>query len=99
MGSPVVNECDGDHHYDTHKRQLQWRLPFIDSSNKAGSLEFNINSSGGVHPEDFFPVTVSFVSKKPYCDIAVSSIASFSHDNSCNFVLSAELGTDCNGIL
>lgn len=74
VGSPVVNECDGDHHYDTHKRMLQWRLPFIDSTNKAGSLEFNINSSGGVHPEDFFPVTVSFVSKKPYCDIAINEV-------------------------
>ncbi|RUS70123.1 hypothetical protein EGW08_022115, partial [Elysia chlorotica] len=74
IGSPVVNECDGDHHYDSHKRQLQWRLPFIDSSNKAGSLEFNMNASGGVHPEDFFPVTVTFISKKPYCDITINEV-------------------------
>ena len=71
MGSPVVGDCDGDYHYDTHKRQLQWSLPFIDASNKSGSLEFTIQ---GGHPDDFFPVNVSFTSRKPYCDIQVSAV-------------------------
>ena len=71
MGSPVVGDCDGDYHYDTHKRQLQWSLPFIDASNKSGSMEFTIQGS---HPGDFFPVNVSFTSRKPYCDIQVSAV-------------------------
>ncbi len=32
-----------------------------------GSMEFSIAG----HPDDFFPVNVSFVSKKTYCDIEV----------------------------
>jgi len=70
VGAPVVNECDGEHHFDTHKKILQWRLPFIDASNKSGSLEFCIAG----HPDDFFPVNVSFVSKNSYCDISASSV-------------------------
>ena len=72
VGSPVVGDCDGDYHYDSHKRHLQWSLPFIDASNKSGSLEFTMH---GGHPHDFFPVTVTFTSKKPYCDIQVSPTA------------------------
>jgi len=76
-GSPVVGDCDGDNHYDTHKRLLQWSLPFIDSSNKSGSLEFTLN---GGHPDDFFPVNVSFTSRKPYCDIQVTEVRQLSDD-------------------
>ncbi|XP_041373847.1 coatomer subunit delta-like [Gigantopelta aegis] len=69
-GSPVVGECDGDYSYDTRNRLLQWNLPVIDASNKSGSMEFSING----HPDDFFPVNVSFVSKKPYCDIQITDV-------------------------
>lgn len=67
VGAPIINECDGEHHYDNQKRTLQWNLPFIDASNKTGSLEFTINGQ----PDDFFPVTVTFVSKQSFCDIKV----------------------------
>lgn len=76
-GSPVVGDCDGDYHYDTHKRQLQWSLPFIDTSNKSGSLEFTMH---GGHPDDFFPVNVSFTSKKPYCDIQIVEVRQLDDD-------------------
>ncbi|KAI8775270.1 coatomer subunit delta [Biomphalaria glabrata] len=67
-GAPVVNECDGEHHFD--KKVLHWQLPFIDASNKTGSMEFTIKG----HPEDFFPITVSFVSKRSFCDITVNEV-------------------------
>ncbi|KAH9514885.1 Coatomer subunit delta [Bulinus truncatus] len=67
-GAPVVNECDGEHHYD--KKALHWQLPFIDASNKTGSMEFTIKG----HPDDFFPITVSFISKRSYCDIIVNEV-------------------------
>ncbi|BFZ14213.1 hypothetical protein BsWGS_17252 [Bradybaena similaris] len=70
VGAPVINECDGEHHYDSHKRTLQWRLPFIDASNKSGSMEFNINGQ----PDDFFPVTVNFTSKRSFCDITINEV-------------------------
>lgn len=77
VGSPVVGDCDGDYHYDTHKKQLQWTLPFIDATNKSGSLEFTLN---GGHPDDFFPVNVAFTSRKPYCDIQILEVKQVSDD-------------------
>lgn len=70
-GSPVVNECEGEYRYDNRKNILEWRLPVIDSSNKTGSMELSI----GGHANDFFPVNVSFVSKRLYCDIEVEGIS------------------------
>lgn len=69
-GSPVVNECEGEYRYDNRKNILEWRLPVIDSSNKTGSMELTI----GGHANDFFPVNVSFVSKRLYCDIEVCTL-------------------------
>lgn len=52
---PTVGECDGTYNYDSRKHFLQWNLPIIDASNKAGSLEFSAASS---IPGDFFPLQV-----------------------------------------
>lgn len=67
-GSPVVGDCDGEYHHDSRKNVLSWCHPVIDASNKSGAMEFSISGQ----PNDFFPVTVSFVAKKSYCDINVS---------------------------
>ncbi|OWF39608.1 coatomer subunit delta-like [Mizuhopecten yessoensis] len=70
VGGPVVGDCDGEYHYESRKNQLQWSLPVIDKSNKNGSLEFSIAG----HPDDFFPVEVTFVSKLSYCDLQISEV-------------------------
>ena len=57
---------------------LNWQLPVIDASTKNGSLEFTIPGM----PGDFFPVRVSFVSTKPYCNVGVS----YSHTHSMDSV-------------
>ncbi len=67
MGAPVVSECEGEYHYDSRKNVLEWSLPVIEMSNKSGTMEFSVAG----HPDDFFPVAVSFVSKRPYCDLEV----------------------------
>lgn len=69
-GSPIVGDCDGNYTYERSNNQLLWNLPLIDAANKSGSMEFSIAG----HPEDFFPVKVSFVSTKSYCDIQVSEV-------------------------
>lgn len=69
-GAPIVNEHDGEYRHDSRKNVLEWRLPIIDASSKSGSMEFSI----GGHPNDFYPVTVSFVSKKQYCDIEILNV-------------------------
>ena len=63
----MVAECEGEYHHDSRKNLLEWSIPVIDASNKSGAMEFSING----HPDDFFPVNVSFVSKRPYSDIEV----------------------------
>lgn len=68
VGAPKVSECDGDYNHDSRKNVLEWRLPVIDSSNSSGTMEFSIAG----HEDDFFPVTVQYVSKNSYCGVNVS---------------------------
>ena len=70
MNAPVVAECDGDYTYEK-RGALMWQLPVIDASNKTGAMEF---SCGG-NADDFFPVRVSFYSKKSYSEIKVQRIS------------------------
>lgn len=69
-GTLLINELEGEYHHDSRKNILEWCLPVIDAKNKSGSMEFSIPGQ----PNDFFPINVSFVSKKNYCNIQVSGI-------------------------
>nr|BAN20389.1 delta-coatomer protein [Riptortus pedestris] len=64
--SPVVAECDGEYKHESRRNMLQWVLPVVDRSNKSGAMEFSASTA---IPSDFFPLTVSFVSKHPYADL------------------------------
>ncbi|KAJ2830480.1 coatomer subunit delta [Coemansia furcata] len=68
---PSVSDVDGAYDVNRTRGTLDWEIPTIDSSNKNGSLDFSIsgNDAGA-----FFPVVVSFVCKRPYYDIAVTSV-------------------------
>ncbi|CAG8667937.1 3415_t:CDS:2, partial [Acaulospora colombiana] len=70
-GNPVVGDVDGHYEISRQPRALEWQLPIIDSSNKQGSLEFNI---AGDDVNVFFPVGVSFTSEKLICDIDVLEV-------------------------
>ncbi|EXX69863.1 uncharacterized protein OCT59_005385 [Rhizophagus irregularis] len=65
-GNPVVGDVDGHYEVNRQARTLDWQLPIIDASNKQGSLEFNI---AGDDVNAFFPVRVSFISEKMFCDV------------------------------
>lgn len=80
-GAPVVGDCEGDYRHDSRKNILEWRLPVIDASNKSGSMEFSIAG----HTNDFFPVAVSFVSKKSFCDIEVEDVVLVDNDSHVKF--------------
>ncbi|XP_078282837.1 coatomer subunit delta isoform X2 [Rhinoraja longicauda] len=69
-GTLLISELEGEYHHDSRKNLLEWCLPVIDAKNKSGSMEFSIPGQ----PNDFFPINVSFVSKKNYCNIQVSGI-------------------------
>jgi hypothetical protein len=68
-GNPVVGDVDGHYEVNRQTRTLDWQLPIIDASNKQGTLEFNIT---GDDVNAFFPVGVSFISEKTFCDVEVS---------------------------
>lgn len=70
VAAPVVGDVDGEYKHDSRRNVLEWSLPVIDAKNKSGSLEFSVTGQ----PNDFFPVNVSFVSKRNYCDIQASFI-------------------------
>lgn len=63
----MIGDLDGEYKHDSRRNILEWCLPVIDANNKTGSLEFSIAGQ----PNDFFPINVSFVSKRNYCDIQV----------------------------
>ena len=68
MGTPVIGDLDGEYKHDSRRNVLEWCLPVIDANNKTGSLEFSVAGQ----PNDFFPVSVSFVPKRTYSDIQVT---------------------------
>ncbi|KAL1517983.1 hypothetical protein ABEB36_001674 [Hypothenemus hampei] len=69
--SPSVGECDGTYTHESRKNQLIWNLPFIDSTNKTGSLEFNAPRAVS---SDFFPLVVTFTSKTSYASIKIVDV-------------------------
>lgn len=71
VGAPVIGDIDGEYRHDSRRNILEWCLPVIDAKNKTGSLEFSIAGQ----PSDFFPVHVSFFSKKNYCNIQVTKVS------------------------
>uniref|UniRef100_A0A3Q2Q9Z8 Coatomer subunit delta n=1 Tax=Fundulus heteroclitus TaxID=8078 RepID=A0A3Q2Q9Z8_FUNHE len=81
VGAPVIGDLDGEYKHDSRRNLLEWCLPVIDANNKTGSLEFSIAGQ----PNDFFPINVSFVSKRSYCDIQVTKVSHVDGDSSVRF--------------
>ncbi|XP_071484198.1 coatomer subunit delta-like [Diadema antillarum] len=81
VGAPKVSEVDGNYRHDARHNFLEWSLPVIDSSNTTGSMEFSIAGQ----PDDFFPVTVSFISRKSYCNIQVEDVVSVDSEQPVKF--------------
>ncbi|TPX58281.1 hypothetical protein PhCBS80983_g03224 [Powellomyces hirtus] len=68
---PTVGDVEGQYEIDRARKFIQWQLPIIDQSNKSGVLEF---SAQGDDAGAFYPIRVSFTSKKTYCNIGVQDI-------------------------
>lgn len=80
--TPVVSECDGDYSHDARKNSLTWSHAVIDASNRTGSLEF---TAATAIPSDFFPLSVNFVSKKPYADLKATEVVMVDDDQPAKF--------------
>ncbi|XP_036393029.1 archain 1b [Megalops cyprinoides] len=81
VGAPVIGDLDGEYRVDSRRNILEWCLPVVDVKNKTGSLEFSVAGQ----PNDFFPVHVSFVSKRSYCDIQVTKVSQVDGDSPVRF--------------
>uniref|UniRef100_A0A8C7H922 Coatomer subunit delta n=1 Tax=Oncorhynchus kisutch TaxID=8019 RepID=A0A8C7H922_ONCKI len=95
VGAPVVGDVDGEYKHDSRRNVLEWSLPVIDAKNKSGSLEFSVAGQ----PNDFFPVNVSFVSIRNYCDIQVAKVTHVEGDAPVKFSLETSFLVDKYEIL
>eukprot|EP00959_Pyramimonas_sp_CCMP1952_P162956 3406916-Pyramimonas_sp.AAC.1 len=69
--APVVNQVDGDYMFDPRRNVLEWSIDLIDDTNRSGSMEFVVPAAD---VDVFFPIEVSFSSKKTFCDVKVLSV-------------------------
>mmetsp|Transcript_43367 Transcript_43367/g.70366 ORF Transcript_43367/g.70366 Transcript_43367/m.70366 type:complete len:528 (+) Transcript_43367:87-1670(+) len=70
--SPKVTSVDGVHRFDGRNGKMIWHIDMIDNSNKTGAMEFTV--PGTPDPSNFFPVQVSFISSKTFCDLEVQNV-------------------------
>lgn len=77
----MIGEIDGEYRHDSRRNTLEWCLPVIDAKNKSGSLEFSIAGQ----PNDFFPVQVSFISKKNYGNVQITKVTQVDGNNPVRF--------------
>lgn len=70
VGAPTVENADGEYAFDQRHSVLSWQHPVINADNKQGTIEFNMPG----RPEDFFPVSVSFVSSQTFCCVTVDAV-------------------------
>ncbi|KAG7173256.1 coatomer subunit delta-like [Homarus americanus] len=87
---PIVNECEGEHEYDRAHCALVWRIPVIDKAAPTAAMDF---TARGV-PDNFFPVRVSFNSKRPFCDLKVLGVVSTSDGAPVTFSHETQLKTN-----
>lgn len=86
--NPVIGDYDGEYRHDRPKSTLEWRIPLIDKKNSSGSMEF---TTLGGHQDHFFPIRVSFISQKLFCDIAPQEVLSTEDESPVKFSQEATL--------
>ncbi|KAI9246502.1 hypothetical protein BDA99DRAFT_527051 [Phascolomyces articulosus] len=89
--SVTVHSADGSYFVDRQRRSLDWQMPVINSSNKAGSLECNIP---GDDANGFFPVMVTFVSDRLICDVDVNDVQNLENNTAAEFTKEVLLSAD-----
>jgi len=71
-GAPAVHSVDGDYSHDKRDGVLEWSIDRLTEENAEGSIEFTVRDVASA--DDFFPVAVSFTSKKTYAGISIDSV-------------------------
>jgi len=89
--APEIVSIDGTHAHDAREEQLKWELDCVDSSNRTGTLEFNVQARDA---GNFFPIAVTFRSKSLFYDVPVKAVVSTEHDTNINYSLNKSLTVD-----
>ncbi|KAF7880905.1 uncharacterized protein EAF02_006796 [Botrytis sinoallii] len=66
---PAVSSFDAT--YEVSGDSLEWTIGSVDSSNGAGSFEFEVQ---GADENDFFPMQIKFAKTKPFIDVDVTDV-------------------------
>jgi hypothetical protein len=89
--NPVIKDCDGDYKHERVRNTLEWKLAVVDKNNKSGTLEFSTSSG---HPDNFFPVRVSFRSNSQFCEITPSEVTQEDDGSAVKFAYESVLLVD-----
>eukprot|EP01133_Synstelium_polycarpum_P007781 gene7781-9130_t len=68
--APVIGHFDGLYEYDSKQKQILWKIPVVDDSNRQGSIEFTVKGATSA----FFPLHVQFISNRTLCDISLGEV-------------------------
>jgi hypothetical protein len=87
----VLQQVEGDTHYDSRKGQLLWTIDLLDDSNRSGALEFVVPAC---NPEAFLPVTLNFSAQQTLCDLTVLGVTGTRTEAPAKYKLETQLTTD-----
>jgi len=88
---PVVSKVEGHYDWEGRARNLVWRLPIIDNSNKQGSLEFSVPNAD---PKGFSPLRVTFSATHTFCNMEVADVVLEDGNNPVKFSEETQLKVD-----
>mmetsp|Transcript_23160 Transcript_23160/g.61928 ORF Transcript_23160/g.61928 Transcript_23160/m.61928 type:complete len:514 (-) Transcript_23160:306-1847(-) len=67
----IISMDSGNHRHNRSAEELIWEIPLIDSSNKSGTLEFNVAQKDS---DAFFPINIGFGSQQLHAGIDVGAV-------------------------
>jgi len=88
---PVVAKVEGHYDWEARARNLVWKLPIIDTSNKQGALEFTVPNADA---KGFFPLHVSFTASRTFCNMEVAEVVVEETNNPIKFSEQTTLTVD-----
>ncbi|KAI8873689.1 clathrin adaptor, mu subunit [Ramicandelaber brevisporus] len=92
---PSVSSVDGNYEFNRQRGALEWHIPFIDSGNANGTIEFTFRANDAAA---FFPVQVDFVCTRSFCGVNVASVVSSIDGTPVSFAKNVTLLPDKYGV-
>lgn len=87
----IISMDSGTHRHNRSAEELVWEIPLIDSSNKSGTLEFNVQQKDS---DAFFPININFGSQQLHAGIDVGAVISTESNTPIQFGLTKGLVTE-----